>query len=229
MAEVELLPVLPKIIANEDISDAAATLERYFDASSPKEYYTGGFFERLDGGGDRPGVRNIFTGADIVAVSMLSVDIPPRAVKAVLGMERDLSQLLSEIPWDVDLVNGGHHIGPSSSAAAAWERLTKVEGIAWVTANKLLARKRPRLLPVYDRVVRDEVGRPTSFWASLHASLAADNSALHGKLLAIREKAGVGDDISAIRVFDAVTWLAAQDRDQERSTPAKDEVPPDRP
>jgi hypothetical protein len=88
--------------------------------------------------------------------------------------------------------------------------LKTVHGIEWVVANKLLARKRPRLLPVYDNDVRDLLGAPTDFWASLRETLAADDQALHRRLLNIRDEAGVGDDVSALRVFDVVCWMLAQ-------------------
>jgi Family of unknown function (DUF6308) len=39
--------------------------------------FTGGRFELLDGGGDRPDTCNRFTASDILAIGMLSVQLPP--------------------------------------------------------------------------------------------------------------------------------------------------------
>ncbi|MEU3241147.1 DUF6308 family protein, partial [Streptomyces anthocyanicus] len=66
-------------------------------------------------------------------------------------------------------------LAPGSPADAAWHLLQDQPGIGWVTAGKLLARKRPRLLPVYDQVVRCILRRPPSFWLDLQAALQADN------------------------------------------------------
>lgn len=90
-------------------------------------------------------------------------------------------------------------LSPGSPADTAWHLLTDQHGIGWVTAGKLLDRKRPRLLPVYDQVVRCFLGRPTSFWLGLHTALRADESALHHALLTLRQRAGVTETVSALR------------------------------
>lgn len=75
-------------------------------------------------------------------------------------------------------------------------------------AGKLLARKRPRLLPVYDKVVRCALGRPRpSFWLALYAALREDDRALHRQLLALRQVAGVPEAVSALRVCDVAVWM----------------------
>lgn len=81
-------------------------------------------------------------------------------------------------------------------------------GVDWVIARKLLARKRPRLLPVYDKVVRCALGRPRpSFWLALHAALREDDRALHHELLALRQVAGVPETVSALRICDVTVWM----------------------
>jgi Family of unknown function (DUF6308) len=46
--------------------------------------FTGGRFEFLDGGGDRTDVCNRFTTSDILALELLSVQLPPRAALDLL-------------------------------------------------------------------------------------------------------------------------------------------------
>ncbi|WP_405622967.1 DUF6308 family protein [Streptomyces sp. NBC_00076] len=65
-------------------------------------------------------------------------------------------------------------------------------------------RKRPRLLPVYDQVVRCVLGRPKSFWLD---ALRADNHALHRELMALRQSADLPATGSALRVCDVVLWM----------------------
>lgn len=112
--------------------------------------FTGAMFERPGGGGDRAEVANRFTAEDIVAVSMLSVNVPPRAALRILGADAPvLSRLLAAIPADVDMVDADDlHLAANSPADELWHHLVGYADVGWVTAGKLLARKRPRLLPV---------------------------------------------------------------------------------
>ncbi|MFF0143291.1 DUF6308 family protein [Streptomyces sp. NPDC005227] len=66
-------------------------------------------------------------------------------------------------------------------------------------AGKFLARKRPQLLRVCERVVRCAVGRPPSFWLALYTALQEDGAVLHRRLLGLREVAGVPETVSALR------------------------------
>ncbi len=109
---------------------------------------------------------------------------------------------------------------PGSPADQLWHKLDQIHGIGWVTAGKLLARKRPRLIPVYDNVVRDVVGKPDSFWLGLRAALRADGRGLQERLVRMRTQAEVGDDISAIRVFDVVAWMSGKGLPREAETSA---------
>jgi hypothetical protein len=71
-------------------------------------------------------------------------------------------------------------------------------------------------LPVYDSVVRKEVGAPKSYWIALNNDLRVKDKALYRQLLAIRDAAGIEDDISALRVFDIVTWSIGRGRRTSR-------------
>ncbi|MET9856205.1 DUF6308 family protein [Streptomyces sp. NPDC006450] len=192
-------------------AEAAADLRRYFDVerAGVAPAYTGSRFEHLDGGGDRADIADVVTAADLVAVQMLSVQVPPRAALALLEgrLARELSLLLSQIPTDIDMANAEPALlRPGSPADRAWHLVQGEKGMGPVKTSKLLARKRPRLLPVYDQVVRCAVGRPESFWLSLRGALAADGNALHEQLLALRDGVGVPETVSALRICDVVLW-----------------------
>lgn len=114
--------------------------------------YAGRFFERLDGGGDRSEACDRFTAADLVAVQMLSVNVPPETSIAILhgGLGRSLNQLLRLIPPDIHLGDprASEHVREDSPAQKAWALLERENGTGYVTAGKLMARKRPHLIPV---------------------------------------------------------------------------------
>ncbi|WP_232839073.1 DUF6308 family protein [Streptomyces triticisoli] len=117
----------------------------------------------MAGGGDRPTAANVVTADDLIAVQTLSVTIPGEAALDLLegDVGGQLSALLHEIPNGMDMAEAdADDLAPGSPADAAWRLLTDQPGIGWVTVGKLLARKRPRLLPVYDQVVRCLLGRP---------------------------------------------------------------------
>lgn len=196
------------------VADATTRLGCYFDVDKFEGVtptFTGSRFEHLDGGGDRADIADVVTAADLIAVQMLSVQVPPLVALALLegGLATELSALLRQIPADTDMANAEPALlGPGSPADRAWHLLKGQKGLGWVTTNKLLARKRPRLLPVYDHVVRCVVGHPRSFWLSLQEALAADGNALHEELLSLRDAAGVPATVSALRICDVVLWMS---------------------
>ncbi len=77
-----------------------------------------------------------------------------------------------------------------------------------MTTTKLLARKRPRLLPVIDSVVKQTLKHPcrASFWTTLHHHLRADDSRLVTLLDAARAEAKLEHAVSIVRCFDVVAW-----------------------
>jgi hypothetical protein len=194
-----------------DRPQSADDLRRYFGSSPTIGHpYSGTWFEHL-GRDDMAATRDIVTATDLIAVEMLSVRVP--AVAAVDLLEgplgRRLSLFLHEIPDDLDLGDerAVKHVEPGSPASLAWDLLDEQHGIGWVIAGKVLARKRPRLVPVYDDVVRCRCGSPESFWLWLHSRLRDDDGALQDCLVRTRYAAGVPETISTIRVFDVVLWM----------------------
>lgn len=191
---------------------AVVDLRRYFGIDLPPGGvpFTGSRFEHLAGGGDRPEVADRITAEDLVAVQTLSVTVPASVALDILEgpLGARLSGLLHDIPRDINMVDADADVvADGSPADQAWHLLRDQADVGWVIAGKILARKRPRLLPVYDRVVRCAVGRPPSFWLALHTALREDHCALHRQLLALRQVAEVPETVSALRVCDVAVWM----------------------
>lgn len=92
-----------------------------------------------------------------------------------------------------------------------WAKLETIEGVGWVTANKLLARKRPQLLPVYDRMVKARLQpRSSDLWIPLRNSFLRDDGAMIERLAEIRSRAELDVTPSLLRVFDVAMWMTAQ-------------------
>ena len=138
---------LMRIITDDQ---ACGDLRRYFGVGLERGElppYTGGRFEFLDGGGDREDVCNRFTASDAVALSLLSVELPARVALDLLdgALAQEAAAFLGQIPawvnlWDAAAAQLIEKGGPADSL---WRLLEKQDGAGWVTASKLLARKRP--------------------------------------------------------------------------------------
>jgi hypothetical protein len=185
--------------------DATPRLREYFIGPP---FYTGRPFERLEGGGDRAEVANRFTSGDLVAVSMLGVTIQPEAALAILeDPSKTLNGRLADVPKEVDLWAAGEdEVAKGSAAYELWTELDKIVGVGWVIAGKLMARKRPRLIPIYDRSVRQASGARDNWWLSLRKTLQDDES-LRNRLMTLRRESGIGEDISLLRVLDVARWM----------------------
>lgn len=197
-----------------DHERAEKDLDAYFaepyQAAPGDPVYSGRFFERLDGGGDRPAVCERFTAADLLAVQMLSVDVPPETTIGILHgrLGRTLSRRLHEIPTDIALGDpeAREHLVDNSPADQAWRLLKDQKGAGYVTAGKLLARKRPNLIPVYDSVVKCALEEPHELWLGLQAVLADPDTGIRGRLAELRAACRVPAEVGELRVLDVVVW-----------------------
>lgn len=198
------LGVDPKAVLT-DRKAVISDLRRYFSDESPGTF-TGRWFDRigrLDGAvqdADR------FTSDDIVAVSTLSVQIPPEAAVWLINDEgQKLSSLLSKVPVDPIWKVEANELDDSSAAAQLWSELDARPGIGWVTANKLIAHKRPETIPVYDRVIKRALQPPSGkWWLALQNAFDEDLVELLG---ALRADAGLPESISLLRILDVAIWM----------------------
>ena len=80
--------------------------------------------------------------------------------------------------------------------------------IGWVAAGKLLARRRPNLIPVYDSRVKKVLDRSRVdgwWWRDLRAQLVNDRD-LVCQLRSVRARADAGH-LSLLRTFDVMCWM----------------------
>lgn len=197
---------------------ARAYLDRYFGlGTSEGKGYTGAQFERF---AKTP--ENELTADDLIAVSCLSVHVPARAALALLGERAgEIGSLLASIPADraleeVPIAEHEALFGPGSAAESLWKLLRAYGQRRWgvgpTTASKIMARKRPALIPIYDSVVGKSTGftRPGGTWRAWHEAFAPatghGETALVGRLRELRIEAGL-PHISLLRILDVVLWM----------------------
>lgn len=203
---------LASFLRPDHVDCAAAVVREYF-TPRPTGRFSGAHFERLGGGGDRPAVADEITAEDLVAVSMLSVDIMGEsALELLLHRRNRLRELLRRVPTDVALFAiPSDALGPQWSVRPLYAELLTVRGIGETAASKLLARKRPHLVPVFDSVIEAELSLVRrQLWVPLHHWLTVDRGRNASLLEAIRSAAGLGEDISLLRVFDVLTWMVGK-------------------
>lgn len=195
--------------------ESVRDLRSYFHSRRGNGFYSGSQFERFDGGGDAPRVRDHITSSDVLALTFLSISrgLPGVAMDVMDTQGKRITELLTAIPVDVPLHDADwSHYERDSAAHQLWNLLRRCGGTnRLVTANKLLARKRPHLLPVYDREVRRLLGSPDVFWACLWTWFATDDGRRDG-MAEIRSEVGGIEDISLLRCLDVLLWMRATSR-----------------
>jgi hypothetical protein len=208
---------IPGRLRDDDL--ATCLVKRYLapDSATGHARYSGAYFERIGGGGDRPETAYQFTAEDLLAVTMLSVRIEGYHALHILDYQAgELNDLLARIPSDIALQDpqAETFIIEGGPAWKLWEMICDIEPrpedhrIGPVAAGKLLARKRPHLLPVYDSRIKKVLMRPrtdNSWWHDLHDQLTSDHDLVR-QLQEVRARAGAGH-MSLLRVFDVMCWM----------------------
>lgn len=195
--------------------------KEYFEESecftgSPR--FTGSHFESL---GASENLIDEITAVDLLAVQNLSVKVPARAAIEILEEQSDdITALLTEIPnnlclSDLSPEDFEKHLGKASHAQKLWDLLRRngagLErwGVGPTTASKILARKRPHLIPIEDSVVNRVIqkGRQDS-WRLWRKELTADKTLI---TLAddVRKHVDHPDlpTLSTLRALDIVLWM----------------------
>jgi hypothetical protein len=204
-------------------------LRRYYspDPEPGQRLFAGRRFEFL-GVGRYNGDENQFTPADLLAVQCLSVTVPVDVALDLLegDLSCEVSVLFAKIPAGAQLgkQDARSLVEDGREADQAWRLLKAQEGVGWVTAGKLLARKRPHLIPVWDHVVRCALGHPNGAWLWLDDLLRARDAAVLHRLEALRQQAGIPTGVSLLRVLDVVFWMRHRDPTGQAGARAFDEA-----
>jgi len=142
------------------------------------------------------------TADDLLAVSLLDIAWQPSAVRELLGPAAGkVSGLLAAIRGDIDLWDATDE--DLTAVDPLWDFLLRTTGVGTATASKLLARKRPRLCPVSDKVVIQAVGVPGWTWEALRCLL--QDSQARAEIEQLRPPSAAR--ASLLRVLDVAIWI----------------------
>lgn len=202
---------LPEALQTDDDRHARALLDRYFGVTGPS--YFGAEFDTWDTAGTREVDEYRFTADDVLALSFLSVPVPPGAVRDLLrDRAPEFTELLEALGPDRDLVDEAEALSDDWAGWAVMAALKSLDGIGSTRASKLLARKRPRLRPIYDTVVAKVTDTVEHQWEPVRQALRADEHALHRRLVRLHHDAGLPQLVPPLRILDVVAWMEGKDK-----------------
>ncbi|UIJ35314.1 DUF6308 family protein [Allobranchiibius sp. GilTou73] len=179
---------------------AGALVAAYFD---PDRGFAGDLFDGLDSEGllaDNPSDR--FTVDDIAAASLLDVRFGPQAVRSLLRCD-SIHEALSAVSASARLWDAT----PAELAQAdnLWGLLRAIPSVGRTRATKLMARKRPHLIPIVDSVIAKALHLENETWSPLAFVLKEDQ--LRRDIDALRPEY-VDSRISTLRLLDVLVWMA---------------------
>lgn len=199
---------LPELLHQPSDARAVEALRRYYSREpySNLAPFTGARFDAWDSTRSRAQDSDRFTADDLVAVSLLSVAVPAEAAVKLLDTDAaKFAKLLHELGNDRDLADETESWSDDWPGWQLWRELMDLPGVGATTASKLMSRKRPRLRPIYDSVVVRVIDSQ-NIWEPLRV-LLTERPELHTHLLDLRAAADLPDAVSALRIFDVVTWM----------------------
>lgn len=192
--------------------DVELALKTYFSTNG--NGYTGSQFENLI----KDSNPNAITEQDLIAITTLSVDIPARAALWILSKEgqNEISEHLRHIPVDTDIWDPRVKdiFGDNGHVMNLWRKLEKANwpisksggGLGGITKrSKILAAKRPRMIPVLDRVVMGTLPVSENRWISIQNVLM--NEEYRTKLEKALDYEHVPESVSLLRRIDVVIWI----------------------
>lgn len=206
----------PEVVVQRRTDEAVELLTRYYAVTAAgRPAYSGSQFEAMAALNSDP---NSIGPADFTAASMLSVNIPAQAAIRLLSRDaNEITALLHHIPVDVDILTiDPNDLAPGGPASLLWQLLRRGnDGMGRTRTSKLIAAKRPRLIPIWDSFVEQATGLDTSdYWRQFQAALAADDRAIWTWLAQIRSAVpNVPAAVSNLRILDVLLWMTV---DQQR-------------
>ena len=210
-------------------------LDRYFRRDGGGYVYSGAVFDTYPAD-PASGIAapsdtessNVVTDSDLIALSMLGIRVTGyEALIITRYRTQEIENLLRSIPAParIDDEASGALLTRDGPAWMLWKLLyeikdrTKDARFGAVAAGKLIARKRPGLIPIEDSRIatvfsRTAPDRDESWWedvrtAALDSNLTADGTTFWGYLAGLRSKAGV-DHLPILRVLDIIGWMRAR-------------------
>ena len=203
----EVVARLEKALATPNLKEA---VRLYFEHGSSFAAQT---FDSL--GCNNP---DRITPDDLLAVTLLDVSWKPRAVRAMLVEQADqVNGLLSAIDGNTTLWDGERGCQELLKADRLWRIIKGLDGVGPTKTSKLLARKRPQLVPITDRIIVAAIGSGHNWWCTLRHCFKQESLRDAVERLRPQEQ----ECVSLLRAFDVAIWiLCSKSRDARKARTA---------
>ena len=214
----------PALIVEQRTTEAAILLQRYYAHDQDGlPAYTGSQFEAIAALNTDP---YSIGPADFTATSMLSVAIPAQAAIRLLGPDADeITELLHQIPVDCDIIDANpDDLITDAAASRLWHLLRRgTDGLGRTRTSKLLAAKRPRLIPIWDSFVNEATGLDTvDYWRQFQVVLTAEDHAIWKWLTDLRgHVTDMPTTVSNLRILDVLLWMTVERQRRQRGAASK--------
>lgn len=191
-----LQSVKARLRADLAVPRMAKLVTAYFDPAGP---FAGWSFDTI--GANQ---ANEVTCDDLLAVSLLDISWDPRAVRRLLYEQAaTVAGFLARIGPDTALWEAATE--ELRAADELWPVLCGLPGVQDAVASKLMARKRPHLVPITDSVIVTAVGTPGSTWPTLRRCF--QDPEFRDDIEELRDQCPEARDASLLRVFDVAIWM----------------------
>jgi len=166
-----------------------------------RAYFSDPRFAGADFDAMGPNPTNAFSYADLLALNLLDVRVGPIALRKLLSGAFD--DLLRALPSDLDLWSPAMEVGGKNwnDALNLYNKILKIPGMGRTKTSKLLARKRPNLIPIHDSIIERELLLKKRYWAPLRNELLAVE--LRESIIGFAPSI----EISVLRKFDIAVWM----------------------
>jgi hypothetical protein len=157
-----------------------------------------------------------FSIEDLTSLALLDVSLQPKTMLGLLERNTEIASLLGRIDPSMSLADApdprDESEGPWVPASQLWKLLRSVPQVGRTRASKLMARKRPHLIPAFDRHIAEglKLTKHDNDWLIVqevvraHAQRLAE---LHFELQADHPGEGRLRGLSQLRILDIVIWM----------------------
>lgn len=148
------------------------------------------------------------TSHDLLTLNFLGIRVEPLGYRQLIDKHAEIEKHLRVIDdlslplWKLESADDPVY----KAANEAWKAIRELYGFNYVVASKLLARKRPHLIPILDRWVEQFYDHDTKeYWLPLAEALRAPR--LIEAVKALRPSHLSDEDLSVIRTLDIAIWM----------------------
>jgi hypothetical protein len=147
--------------------------------------------------------------SDLLAVTLMGEIFPALAVRELLDgkLGDEVGALLTDIPtktgmWNVS-VEDLHD--KDKAPSRLWYQLLQLYDVGPTKVSKLMARKRPALIPIFDSVIGERIATGDDYWYAFHAFLSDD--ANRSAVEELRPEGTTADELPTLRLLDTAVWM----------------------